>query len=406
MASRAPLRSHPLARSKRAAQANAFLGKAWDKGWLPTPALDPAELWAIAAKPHGAKAEQAERGGRCDEDVADFRERLERLCKSINQEADLNPLGRAMAHGQVMRAIRNRLALGVLWHDEPGLLETRLAPPIIVIGHMRSGTTRIHKLLAADPAHSHTRYCDAFHPVPTRPSWRRVKGSLDLAMMRWFNPWLDAIHPMASGEVEEELGWLAAALNHAIYESQWRIPGFNAFSEARDAGPVYREFARILKTDAATRGCERQPRVLKVPQFSEDLACLLKQFPKARLVIARREYKEVHKSAVSLVANQMAIQSDSCDLNLIEAEWHRKLALREARMEAALADWSGPVARLEFTALNQDWQAAIGQCYQQLGLDLTDFALAAMRDMMAASENGHHHAHSAQLAHFAQTAAE
>lgn len=398
----APTRDHLLTRGPLAERANAFLGKAWQRGWLPPPALDPDALWSLAAKPYGARAEAAEHGGRSDEDVADFRKRLTRLIVAAVQEADLNPLGRAMAWGQLSRVVKNRLAFGALWLERPELLETPLAPPIIVIGHMRSGTTRIHTLLAADPAFSHTRYCDAYHPVPAPLGMNRVKAALELAMLGALNPWMQSIHPMAASGVEEELAWLSAALHHSIYESQWHIPAYSAWSEARDPLPVYREFARILRTDAATRGVADKPRVLKVPAFAEDLATLLTLLPDARLVIAHRSYDAVLRSAVSLAANQMAIQSDGCDLASIEARWRHKIALREARMAAALAGWQGPVAQATFDDLNADWESAIARCYADLGLSLTPQALAAMRRVMAASEGGHHHAHAAQLARFAE----
>ncbi|WP_086608958.1 sulfotransferase family protein [Erythrobacter donghaensis] len=403
MATRSPPpRPHLLARGPLANRANAFLGQAWERGWLPPPALDPEALWALAAKPYGARAEAVEHGGRSEEDVADFRERLKRLITAALAEADLNPLGRAMAWGQLSRVVKNRLAFGALWLERPGLAETPLAPPIIVIGHMRSGTTRIHTLLAADPAHSHTRYCDAYHPVPAKLGMNRVKAAMELAMLGRLNPWLQSIHPMAAGAVEEELAWISAALHHSIYESQWHIPSYSAWSEARGSLPIYREMARILRTDAAHRGIADRPRVMKVPAFAEDLPTLLALFPDARLVIAKRAHAEVLKSAVSLAANQMAMQSDACDLARIEARWEHKIALREARMAMALDGWQGPVARLDFDEINADWEGAIARCYAALDLDLTGEALLAMRRVMAASEAGHHHAHREQLARFAE----
>lgn len=395
-----PTRDHLLARGPLAEKANDFLGKAWERGWLPPPVLEADALWALATRPHGAKAERAEHGGRSEEDAADFRERLARLLAALEAEADLNPLGRALAWGQLTRVVKNRLAFGALWNERPEVLETELAPPIIVVGHMRSGTTRIHTLLAADPAHAHTRYCDAYHPVPARFGINRVKARLELAMLGLLNPWMQSIHPMAPAAVEEELAWISAALHHSIYESQWHIPSYSAWSEGRDPAPVYREFARILATDAAHRGLADRPRVMKVPAFAEDLSTILALFPDARLVIAEREREAVLKSAVSLAANQMAMQSDSCCLDAIEARWRHKIALREARMAAALAGWQGPMARAGFDALNADWESAITGIYADLGLELTPEARAAMRKVMAASEDGHHHGHAEQLARF------
>lgn len=396
-----PIRSHPLARSRLAERANQWLILAWEKGWLSVPPLDPEALWREAARPLGETAQQAEHGGRSDEDVLDFRERLVRLADALSGEARLNALGRAMAHGQLVRVIRNRLRFGQLWSERPDLISTPIAPPIVVVGHMRSGTTRIHKLLAADPAHSHTRYCDAYHPLPGKIGVKRLTSSVELGVLGAVNPWLQTIHPMKAGEVEEELGWIAAALHHSIYESQWHIPSYTSWGEARDPGSVYREFDRILRTDAAARGLEDRPRVLKVPAFTEDLETLTAQFPDARLVVAERDIDAVHRSAVSLVANQMAIQSDACDLAGIEAEWRRKLALREARVEQALSGWDGPLSRLRFAALNSDWEREIRRAYRELGLSLSARALERMRRLMQESEDGHHADHSLQLARFA-----
>lgn len=396
-----PVRDHPLARGKLADRANAFLARAWERGWLPPPDLDPEALWAQARKSY---AQDAESGGRSAEDVADFRERLDRLCTSVREEADLNALGKAMAWGQLSRVVKNRLAFGQLWNEQPELLATELAAPIVVVGHMRSGTTRIHKLLAADPAHSHTRYQDAYHPVPAVPGLNRVKAAFELAMLGALNPWMQSIHPMAPGEVEEELAWISAALHHSIYESQWHIPAYSAWSEDRDPAPIYREFARILRTDAANRDIAHKPRVMKVPAFAEDLEVLLDLFPDARLVIAGRDRVEVHRSAVSLAANQMAVQSDTCDLARIEELWWHKIALREGRMAARLASWAGPIARMEFSALGEDWEREITGCYAELGLDLTPEALAAMRAQMDESSGGQHAAHSEQLRRFSTRA--
>ena len=98
-----PKRDHPLARGKLAERANALLGRAWEKGWLPPPELEPESLWQLAEKAHG---EAAEHGGRSPDDIADFRERLERICAAVREEADLNPLGQAMAWGQLSRVVK------------------------------------------------------------------------------------------------------------------------------------------------------------------------------------------------------------------------------------------------------------------------------------------------------------
>ena len=394
-----PPRPHPLAVSRAAALANRAIGRLWETGLVPRPPLDPEFLWRKGAAGFVSADETA---GRLPADVADFRERLAALCRSLGQEARLNALGHAMAYGQLTGAIRKRHALGRMWRAEPGLAQTPIAPPIIVVGQMRAGTTRVHRLLAADPAHAGTRFCNAVMPVPPAIDWRPLKSRLGLAIARRINPWLDTLHPFGATRVDEELGWLAGALDACAYEAQWRIPGFVALGEARDAAPVYREFARVLRSDAAIMRDAARPRVLKCPQFAEHLPALLAQFPDARVVVTRRESGAVLESSVSLVACQMAFQTDHASLPPIEREWRRKLGLRQQRMETALARFAGPVTEVDFEALSADWRGEIARAYAALGIALTPAALAAMEREQAAAEGSAHRRHAGDYGRFAR----
>ncbi|MBX7540134.1 sulfotransferase family protein [Qipengyuania sphaerica] len=385
-------------RSRFAERASELIEKVWRRGWDEKPPLEPDYLWELGAKGFTADDEISIRSA---EDVADFRLRLEKLCAALRDEAQLNALGHTMAYGQLKNAIRKRHALGRLWREEPGLAATQIAPPIIVLGQMRSGTTRMQRLLAADPHHAGTRFCDSHDPVPATPDLRPLKARAALFMARKVNPWLETLHPFGATRTDEEIGWLAAALSPASFEAQWRIPSFVAFSEQRDAAPVYREFARILRTDAAAHGNADKPRVLKCPQFAEDLPALLEQFPEARIVRCERAHDEVLASSVSMVASQMAFQSEMRDIEALEREWSRKLSLRERRMESALSAHPNPAATIAFDDLNSDWLGTITKAYRQLSLEFTAAANTAMEDELTRARGDSHAKHKNQMDEFA-----
>ena len=397
-----PPRPHPLARSRFAERLDRWLTTLIKRGWFFDPALDPEFLWAKGANGFEPADEAF---ARRDADRADFRERLEHLTASLRSEAQLNALGQVMAYGQIAGAIEKRHALGALWRKQPGLPETPIAPPIIVVGQMRAGTTRMQRLLAADPRHAGTRFCNAMNPVPPTPDWRPLASRAGLALARRINPWLDTLHPFGATRTDEELGWLASALDACAFEAQYRIPSYVTFNEARDPAPVYREFARILRTDAALIGDAARPRVLKCPQFAEDLPALLAQFPEARVVVTRRDTDDVLASTVSMVAAQSAFQSDVRSLVEIEDHWRGKIALRERRIDAALRSLSGPLAEVDFAALNVDRAGVIAQVYRDLGLDLTEEARGAIEAEAARSSKGPHRAHRRQLQRFGSEAA-
>ena len=142
--------------------------------------------------------------------------------------------------------------------------------------------------------------------------------------------------------------------------------------------------------------------MLKCPQFAEDLAPLLAQFPDARVVLTERALPEVLASSVSVVASQMAYQTEHAELAAIEAEWTRKLAMREARVGDALAEFTGPVVRVAYDALHADWESELALVYAALGLEFTEVAQSSMRIEVARAKRSPHHRHGASYRRFAQ----
>ncbi|MGI8943501.1 MAG: sulfotransferase, partial [Qipengyuania sp.] len=122
--------------------------------------------------------------------------------------------------------------------------------------------------------------------------------------------------------------------------------------------------------------------------------------PDMRVVAARRADEDVLQSTLSMVASQMAFQSDAVSLEQIESLWRRKLALRNRRMDAALGALAQPCTTVDFEQLNANWRAAMARVYADLGLDLTPGALAAMERERSRAAGDAHHAHRPQIARF------
>jgi len=89
----APPRLHPLDRSPRVDTLNHWLATAWDRGYSSYPSLEPNVLREKAGFSGRSQA-------RSDADRHDFDERLDAICTAAEDEAQLNSLGRTMAHGQ------------------------------------------------------------------------------------------------------------------------------------------------------------------------------------------------------------------------------------------------------------------------------------------------------------------
>jgi hypothetical protein len=381
---------HPGAPSTRIRVVDAALRRLWAAGWSETPSLDPAALIAKATTRAGVMP---------DDDRIGWRRRLALLCDDLEGSARLSGLGRTIAHGQLVGALATRFRAHALWERHPEIAAQPIAAPIVVVGQMRSGSTRIQRLLACDPRLTYTRFYEGWHPVgagasAARFDGRRLKGRLGLACAHALNPDFAAIHPTSLEAADEEIGLHSVSLFGAAFEAQWRVPTFTAAVEQDDAAPVYAEFRRLLQTirwQRRTR-CVR-PWILKVPQFTQDLPSLLAAFPDARLIHLHRDTDDVVASSASLVCNQMRLQSHHVDPRWIGAEWRRKVALRSTRTAAARARADVPQLDLAYDAVGADWLGEMRRVYRMLDLPLTCEVVAAMRTYIAASAPGRRAAH-------------
>lgn len=356
--------------------ANRVLPAAWSAGMLPRPELDDALLLENARTKTGLS------------DFGDewFRAPLKVLVAALREEADLNNLGRFGAAGQIAKMLRDRLWTQAWLSEQPEIGRRSLARPVFVVGPMRSGTTRLHRLLAADDRFAHMRMFEAIAPVtepgrcPGRFDRRRLEARAILGAVHRFNPNTAIIHPTGPLQPEEELGLLVASFWGMKHEAQWNVPGYGAWSVGRDATPAYRHMALLLKLVGWMRGDDDQrPWVLKTPQHMLDLPALTKVFPDARIVFTHRDPQSVVASSSSLVWNQKIIHSDSVDPRTVGREWFDKTHLQIESMRAARRRI--PESRridVNYEDVDADWQSVMRRIYRFLDMDMAP-ALPAMQ---------------------------
>jgi hypothetical protein len=346
----------------RIALASNGLEHAWSRGWFQKPQLEPEALLGAAREAAGLNDFGLEDG---------WRDRLHRLCSALHDDARLNALGTTIAYGQLVAALAGRLRATALWRRHPGIADVAITAPIIVVGQMRSGSTRMQRLLACDRAFTFTRFFESWNPQPRWPGLplddRRLRGWLALRVAHGLNPQFGVIHPVRSHQADEEIGLHNLSLYGAAFEAQWRIPSFAHHVESADNRPVYAEFKRHLQTIRWLRKDRSdKPWILKLPQFSQDLDALLHTFPDARIVVLHRDPVRVVGSSASLVHNQMTVQSDHVDRGWIGQEWLRKVSLRQHRTISARNRHDVPSIDIAFGAMHEDWRAEMRRVYGML----------------------------------------
>ncbi len=354
---------------------NAAMGLARACGWAERPVLEKDTLLRRACEFTGL------------DDFGDrwFEQPLQVLLDALRSEARLNAAGEWSARAQIEKMLIDRLRAEQWFARHPEILARPLPHPVIVVGPMRSGTTRMHRLLAADRRFSHLRSFETISPVPRpefepgEPDFRVTLAARIMRVARLANPRTLTIHPTGPLEPEEELGLLVHSFWSTKHDAQWWVPSYGRWCEQQDPTPAYEQMARLLKLVGwSQQASSLRPWVLKTPQHMLDLRVLMKVFPDARLIFTHRDPLAVVGSAASLAWNQTVIYSDHADPHAIGREWLRKTRLQVERMDAARAQI--PAERridVHYEEMEHDWRGTVGRVYRFLGLDIEP-ALAGM----------------------------
>ncbi len=378
-------------RSRLVDVANSALPAVWSARLLERPVLDADWICERVCRETGL----SDFGGEW------FRGALDVLVKALREEASLSNLGKFGAYGQLKKVLSDRLYAQKRFADHPEIERRALKSPVIVVGPMRSGTTRLHRLLAADTRFAHMRFLETICPVPA-PRFRSggkdrrwMTAATLLKAVRTFNPHTANIHPTGPFEPEEELGLLVRSIWGMKHEAQWRVPSYGRWTEEQDATPAYEYMAKLLQLVGWARGDDdSRPWVLKTPQHMLDLPALLKVFPDARLIFTHREPQAVVGSSCSLVWNQMIIHSDHVDPHEIGQEWLRKTELQITRMrQARLQIPENQRIDLRYEDMDRDWTAVMRKVYDFLEMDIEP-AMPSMANYFGGAEREmHRHPH-------------
>ena len=340
-----------------------------------------------------------------------FERPLEVLLDSVKREAQLNAAGEFSAMKMFHHVLRDRLYTQMWFKRHPEILARPLKNPVVIVGPMRSGTTRLHRLLAADQRFAHLRSFETISPVP-RPEFEQVlAGEAEdfrpklaariLKVARLANPRTLSIHPTGAYEPEEELGLVAASMYGMKWEAQWNVPSYAEWCHEESAIPAYRHMANLLRLIGwSQQESSLRPWILKTPQHMLDLPALLEVFPDARLIFTHRDPKQVVGSAASLAWNQTIIYSDHNDPAQTGRDWLGKTATMVARMRAARdAIPRERMIDVQYEDMETDWRGTMERVYRFLDLEMEP-AVAGMEDYLDRSARLKRHPHRYSLAEF------
>lgn len=340
-----------------------------------------------------------------------FLEPLAMLVKSINEEAQLTTLGKIVQRGRLIAALSHRLRTEALCKAHPEILQQDLGKIIVIAGLQRTGTTTLHRLLAADPDIRALSSWEALNPTPLdkeepgKPKKRIAQAKAAERGLAYLAPEFFAIHPVEYDAPEEDVLLLDISFMSQAPEATLNVPGYAAWLETQDHTPAYRYLHKLLKVLQWQRPAKNW--VLKTPHHMEYLDTLLKVFPQARIIQTHRDPQKTTGSFCSMVAHGRGIFSDAVDPVAVANHWLRKvhrmmelsIAVREKQGDEQFIDISyydllnNPLAEikkiydfagLEFNdtvanAITQTTRKNVQHRYGKHHYDLADFGLSKER---------------------------
>ena len=318
-----------------------------------------------------------------------YRQPLELLLWSLEHEAQLNPLGRQVLRQRMVDILATRLRVADYLRRFPEIRDEEITAPLFIVGLPRTGTTMLHRTIAADHRMFAPLWYEVRYPSPA-PDWnftaagdaRITAARAEMAAMLAANPELLAIHPMDATGPDEDIMLLEQSFYSFNTQAFANIPSFDAWIESRDHTPGYEYFRlllQFLQWQKKRSGQQGERWTLKAPHHLHYMDLVFKVFPDAKVVQSHRDPVETLPSLTSLIAGVWVIYSDSADPMEVGRQWSRKfargmqhtMAVREAMGEGRFLD-------LWFEDTVSQPLAEIQKVYDFLGMELTPEARTEM----------------------------
>jgi hypothetical protein len=273
-----------------------------------------------------------ERSGLSDYGDEWFVEPLTVLVGALNEEARLSELGLELTRRRLTALLADRLRLRALQAEHPEIADIEVSVAAEICGLPRTGSTLLHRLLAASPQLTSTLSWETSYPLPfpgegpdaaerKRRARDRARAFLELS------PDFADIHTIEWDGPEEDVILLDRTFTSMSFDSFYSIPSYGVWLRTTDQAPAYRElreWLQVLRWQNPDRA--GRPWVLKSPHHLMAADTVLDTFPGCKIVMTHRSPASAVPSYASMVATISAQYSDDVDRVTAGQYWSARFA--------------------------------------------------------------------------------
>jgi hypothetical protein len=338
-------------------------------------------------------AEARAQAGLADFGPGDFRDGLDVLLASLEDDGDLDPATDDAVIGDLRRRLVNRLEVEAWYADHRELADVTISGPVDINGLPRTGTTALADMLSLDPQFRCLTGWEQPQPVPPPvlgedASDPRRQAFVDLQARR-----SDAQRAMHIVEIDATMED-TEVLGMAFHGQQMTLPvaGYRTWWRHADLTGTYEYHRRVV----TLLGSRKPPDLwlFKAPHHKFHLEALVHAYPDIRFVMTHRDPARVVPSYTSLVSTIFPPAEGDRDLPALGAEVSTHL--REG-MEQAIAQRSrigdDRFLDVHHRDIVTDPRGTVRRVYDWLGLELRSDVARTIFDWQDAHAMGAEGAH-------------
>ena len=320
----------------------------------------------------------------------EWRDPFRVLIKSLEEEGELNLMGRLMARSEILMLLEGRLRIEDTYKHHPEIEEEQIAKPIIIIGQGRSGTSFMQNVLAHNSDAGALMHWEAMFPCPPpekatfRTDPRIAKAHKLVNQWTRVTPTLESMHEFAGDLPFEDMSIQAFNfMAPSLFDCMGQVARYDAlvFDPTWDWEPAFRYHKRVLKLLQWKN--PRKNWILKDPLHFDRIESILKVYPDACFVWPHRDPVRSLASVVSIIGTIQWGRSDHpfkggsleymTDPNMSAGRFNRVLDQLESGVIPAKQ-----IYNLFYKDLVADPMGIIDAMYDHFGIPVSDAGRAGM----------------------------
>jgi hypothetical protein len=338
----------------------------------------------------------------------EFFEALSRLLESCEDEARLNLIGKVALKVDVLETLCARLKMERDRQLYPNISRQEIREPLFIVGLPRSGTSVLHRLLAADPEHRAPLMWEVRSPSPpTRVDEKRriQRATQSCNFFNWLVPTFRYVHTVGAEVPQECVSLMTPTFLSDQFDAMYYVPSYRGWFFRQDLRPAYEYHRRFLQHLQFRHTARRW--TLKAPTHMFATPALLSVYPDALFVQTHRSPVDSMASVSSLVTILRSAFSDVVDPITVGREaihyWSETMDKFLSERDR-LAD--NRICDIKYDDIRRDPIGTVRQIYDYFGWSLSREAEQRMRALVASQAGRQSANHRYDLSQFGFSAEE